>query len=168
MAQTTGGVWRTVGGRRIFIKDGEDLATAMKNSGKFNSNKPNEERYIDFIVDTIETDIEEKFDTKEERYEINTFSKYLNAMGYDSSKDFKEDIIWSINDMSNKMFKEYEKEGLSYDEIIKKMKSNSNYFEVMDDGSIEGENYKITSYGSITKEAKKRVKYFNKYLDEDE
>ena len=29
------GVWRTVGGRRIFIKDGEDLATAMKNSGKF-------------------------------------------------------------------------------------------------------------------------------------
>lgn len=29
------GAWRTVGGRRIFIKDGEDLATAMKNSGKF-------------------------------------------------------------------------------------------------------------------------------------
>lgn len=33
-----GGVWRTVGGRRIFIKDGEDLSTAMKNSGKFNGN----------------------------------------------------------------------------------------------------------------------------------
>lgn len=30
-----GGVWRTVGGRRIFIKDGQDLATAMKESGKF-------------------------------------------------------------------------------------------------------------------------------------
>lgn len=29
------GVWRTIGGRRIFIKDGEDLATAMKKSGKF-------------------------------------------------------------------------------------------------------------------------------------
>lgn len=29
------GVWRTVGGRRIFIKDGQDLATAMKESGKF-------------------------------------------------------------------------------------------------------------------------------------
>ena len=25
-----GGVWRTVGGRRIFIKDGQDLETAMK------------------------------------------------------------------------------------------------------------------------------------------
>lgn len=37
-----GGVWRTVGGRRIFIKDGEDLATAMKNSGKFRKNETNE------------------------------------------------------------------------------------------------------------------------------
>lgn len=33
------GVWRTVGGRRIFIKDGEDLESAMKNSGKFEKKK---------------------------------------------------------------------------------------------------------------------------------
>lgn len=32
------GIWRTVGGRRIFIKEGQDLASAMKESGKFNSN----------------------------------------------------------------------------------------------------------------------------------
>ena len=38
-----GGVWRTVGGRRIFIKDGEDLATAMKNSGKFGNKKNNKD-----------------------------------------------------------------------------------------------------------------------------
>lgn len=38
-----GGVWRTVGGRRIFIKNGEDLATAMKNSGKFGNKKEKEE-----------------------------------------------------------------------------------------------------------------------------
>lgn len=30
-----GGVWRTIGGRRIFIKDSQDLKTAMKESGKF-------------------------------------------------------------------------------------------------------------------------------------
>lgn len=29
------GVWRTVGGRRIFIKEGEDLKSAMDRSGKF-------------------------------------------------------------------------------------------------------------------------------------
>lgn len=36
MTNDIGGVWRTVGGRRIFIKDGQDLASAMKESGKFN------------------------------------------------------------------------------------------------------------------------------------
>ena len=43
MTKDIGGFWRTVGGRRIFIKDGEDLATAMKNSGKFNNEKTKEE-----------------------------------------------------------------------------------------------------------------------------
>lgn len=32
------GVWRTVGGRRIFIRNGVDLATAMRESGKFKIN----------------------------------------------------------------------------------------------------------------------------------
>ena len=36
------GVWRTVGGRRIFIKEGQDLASAMKESGKF-KNKTDEQ-----------------------------------------------------------------------------------------------------------------------------
>ena len=29
------GVWRTVGGKHIFIRDGESLSSAMKRSGKF-------------------------------------------------------------------------------------------------------------------------------------
>lgn len=29
------GVWRTIRGRRVFIRDGEDLGSAMKRSGKF-------------------------------------------------------------------------------------------------------------------------------------
>ena len=29
------GVWRTIGGRRVFIRDGEDLSSAMDRSGKF-------------------------------------------------------------------------------------------------------------------------------------
>lgn len=35
MASELGGVWRTIRGRRVFIKDGEDLESAMKRSGKF-------------------------------------------------------------------------------------------------------------------------------------
>lgn len=30
-----GGVWRTIGGRRVFIKDGQSMSEAMKESGKF-------------------------------------------------------------------------------------------------------------------------------------
>lgn len=40
------GVWRTVGGRRIFIKEGQDLASAMKESGKFKSNIENKEKEL--------------------------------------------------------------------------------------------------------------------------
>ena len=31
------GVWRTVGGRRIFIRNNQTLSQAMKESGKFKS-----------------------------------------------------------------------------------------------------------------------------------
>ena len=43
MAQMTGGVWRTIGGRRIFITEGKGLSDAMKESGKFKLKKKKEE-----------------------------------------------------------------------------------------------------------------------------
>ena len=58
-----GGVWRTVGGRRIFIKDGQDLATAMKTSGKFNKNRNNNVSL--FNENIIERDFK-KLNTKTE------------------------------------------------------------------------------------------------------
>lgn len=52
------GVWRTVGGRRIFIKNGQDLSSAMKASGKFNKKKKkidlNDHKEIDRIADSYE------------------------------------------------------------------------------------------------------------------
>lgn len=44
-----GGVWRTVGGRRIFIKDGQDLVSAMKESGKFENNKKDDDLYKNVV-----------------------------------------------------------------------------------------------------------------------
>ena len=35
MANDLGGVWRTIGGRKVFIKDGQSISSAMKESGKF-------------------------------------------------------------------------------------------------------------------------------------
>ena len=48
MADDIGGVWRTVGGRRIFIKDGQDLASAMKESGKFNHKSQEQNDYKEY------------------------------------------------------------------------------------------------------------------------
>lgn len=64
MATDIGGVWRTVGGRRIFIKDGEDLATAMKNSGKFDSKENN--------------NVKDKIKSKED--EINKIQKQIDIL----------------------------------------------------------------------------------------
>jgi hypothetical protein len=61
MATDIGGVWRTVGGRRIFIKDGEDLSTAMKNSGKFKKNDklPHNQSYEDVAYHASDADFNE-------------------------------------------------------------------------------------------------------------
>lgn len=32
---TENGVWRTISGRRVFIRDGQSLTDAMRESGKF-------------------------------------------------------------------------------------------------------------------------------------
>ncbi len=39
MDDDIGGIWRTIGGRRVFIKTGQSLKDAMKESGKFNNNE---------------------------------------------------------------------------------------------------------------------------------
>lgn len=47
MANDIGGVWRTIGGRRVFIKDGQDLASAMRESGKFKNDKKKDDKPIE-------------------------------------------------------------------------------------------------------------------------
>ena len=37
------GIWRTIGGRRVFIRDGQSLSDAMKKSGKFKLSKKQKE-----------------------------------------------------------------------------------------------------------------------------
>lgn len=65
MTKDIGGVWRTVGGRRIFIKDGEDLTTAMKKSGKFKKEEikektqNNNEQYKNVVYHGTKHDFEE-------------------------------------------------------------------------------------------------------------
>ena len=59
------GVWRTVSGRRIFIKKGQSLTDAMKESGKFeNSKKENEsilnnrKNLVNYIKERLDIDLD--------------------------------------------------------------------------------------------------------------
>lgn len=52
------GVWRTVSGRRVFIKDGENLLEAMSRSGKFDN--VSEWHYPEYVekTDLLEKEVE--------------------------------------------------------------------------------------------------------------
>lgn len=97
------GVWRTVGGRRIFIKNGQDLATAMKESGKFKSlnKKAKDLKTLDEQIQYIQDNQDKLYDIVEnsnnydkelcinlqERNGFNNKPKVLNSKDFDNLSD---------------------------------------------------------------------------------
>ena len=61
------GVWRTIGGRRVFIKTGQSLSDAMRKSGKFNNmeiknrkkGEKEAEQYMKEAVDELVNDMKQ-------------------------------------------------------------------------------------------------------------
>lgn len=86
----TNGVWRTVGGRRIFIKDGEDLETAMKKSGKFKKKKE-----------------EENKDKQKEKFELEP--KWCEVSESFTS-EIRERIITQVNELNKKFPEAFEQD----------------------------------------------------------
>lgn len=88
------GVWRTVGGRRIFIKNGQDLASAMKESGKFGSKY--DTSTIDKIIDLLDNqeELEKNLQNETDKVFNNLSEDELNDMmfytcdGYFDINDF--------------------------------------------------------------------------------
>ena len=82
-----GGVWRTVGGRRIFIKDGQDLASAMKESGKFNSTSQSKAKKGDSVLEEFK---KSDGNTKSFEQALNKISEmeYNNEISPDEYKEY--------------------------------------------------------------------------------
>jgi len=77
------GVWRTVGGRRIFIKNGQDLASAMKESGKFKSVKDREHQ-----KKKIENEIERhSYSDKEKKEKEEEYDAYDKISQEEATKE---------------------------------------------------------------------------------
>lgn len=106
-----GGVWRTIGGRRVFIKDGQDLASAMKESGKFKKSQ----------IKNAE------IDKKENPYATN------NKGGIDdNSSEFADRAIKHWEEENNKYKEKYGKDdemAKSFKERWEKEKENRLYGE---------------------------------------
>jgi hypothetical protein len=129
------GVWRTVGGRRIFIANGEDLATAMRNSGKFNRSGTLREgkngMYLEEdnkSMDSIISDTKPK-DTRymEFGYEIEDDKITLRAEGTKKVEHISEDSDYDIDNVAiTKMERWAKKVGTE----IKKNKSIKNGKEI--------------------------------------
>ena len=83
------GVWRTIGGRRVFIKKGQSVSDAMKESGKFKSNQKAKDS-IRKIGDTdinqlqkLAQRVRDKNANKEENESIsNKYEVYEDEKGY--------------------------------------------------------------------------------------
>lgn len=87
MANDIGGVWRTIGGRRIFIKEGQDLASAMKESGKFNSSSKSKAKKGDSVLEEFK---KSDGNTKSFEQALNKISEmeYNNEINPDEYKEY--------------------------------------------------------------------------------
>lgn len=74
------GVWRTVGGRRIFIRDGESLSSAMKKSGKFKNDKTkdkdDDKKEQDFSKSKVKETLYHGTDEDFEEFSLDKFGKH--------------------------------------------------------------------------------------------
>lgn len=75
------GVWRTVRGRRIFIKDGQSLTEAMKESGKYNGND-------------IKEKIKKQFDKTNDINDVEKYKKIKDLESETKQLQDESDLAW--------------------------------------------------------------------------
>ena len=137
------GIWRTVGGRRIFIKEGQELADAMKESGKFGK-KEIEQSNIEFGSSTLTEEL-----TKEDKQILEFYVKDagaydINAVLRDKIQPNDADNV-AINDLDNAL----NKATLNEDIELYRYVSDENVFRNLK----VGDDYEEKAYMSTTKNA---------------
>lgn len=107
------GVWRTVGGRRIFIKEGQSLSDAMRNSGKFDKNKIELEqlKQDDFKVNKDDTDY-----MKDIKRSLKSDYKYLEKL---------EEHLKKLEEKKEELIKGNGKE--AYNEVLRMSKDDIDF-----------------------------------------
>lgn len=94
------GVWRTINGRRVFIRDGESVESAMSRSGKFKSMsrvEKNKDKYdkINKFKERKQSNLKVKYHKTDTGVEVDEEDRkrIMKELGYDNdklSKDFEK------------------------------------------------------------------------------
>lgn len=125
------GVWRTIGGRRVFIRKGQDLSSAMKESGKFKTSLEgkhiNNEQQLSDKDDNISNLIEKNRQRDKENWE-----KGISYSDYSLDK--------AIEKKTNGKYKSYdEMESRKEYELYKRAKENPDSIDPMTENSTDWE-----------------------------
>lgn len=143
MSNDIGGVWRTVGGRRIFIKDGQELATAMKESGKFpNKQIKDKTDYNNLNEELDETDkkVLDYYVMDAGAYDVNYVLRNPEAFKTENDKRAIKSLDNAIN-----------KSSLNKDVETYRYISNENVFKDMKVGDVyEDKGFMSTTYNPKT------------------
>ena len=118
------GVWRTIGGRRVFIRNGQSLADAMKESGKFSRVEKNKDKYGNqeensMYIDSKIADLDAKHANKQQK----EWSKQAKALEESIIKDQETgntaNRMKAIDDAQryDRLYNRYEEQGYSEKEI---------------------------------------------------
>lgn len=118
------GVWRTIGGRRVFIKTGQSLSEAMKESGKFknlkNKVKPEDDSAYNDPRDAIMYYLK--------RGDFEKAEKYMEKYGLD---DEKEMFMDGLNNNTRQEYYSYLKEQklkeTTPENLMKKMREKGDF-----------------------------------------
>ena len=114
------GVWRTIKGRRVFIKTGQSLSDAMKESGKFEKKDLKSNKMEKFTKISV-NDGQAK-EIGDSLYEVNKFAKELRDARY-----YNEGHYWGVNTDDEKRYQLIIAKTLGYKEHNDFKKDSSRY-----------------------------------------
>lgn len=117
------GIWRTVGGRRIFIRKGQDLSSAMKESGKFKT-RMNEKA----VKGAREEDLKEQYKDSLNNVSKMEYNGEITREEYDKAV---KDINKAYIDKRNSYLKgerNYEQVDKEWTDLAKKMEKDYDEF----------------------------------------
>ena len=86
------GVWRTVGGRRVFIRNGQDLASAMRESGKFHGQSQKKGGEVDFSDSLVKSTVFHGSPKEFEEFDPEQSIEGNKALWFSESEDYPEEM----------------------------------------------------------------------------